>query len=100
VKQIALKVKEEKDTILFDDMSDDENSEMGSDEEREMRERIKEKERMFDTNFKPANTEANEKLKKIDEEQRDKIKKAILQSTSIEEVERLNKMLQAGYIPE
>ena len=81
-------------------MSDEENSDIGSDEERERREKIREKEKMFDIEFKPANSAANEKLKKIDEEQREKIKKAILQSTSIEEVERLNKMLQAGYIPE
>merc|ERR1712130_589943 len=101
VSQIAQQTKDEKDTILFDDnMSDEENSDIGSDEERERRERIREKEKMFDTEFKPAKSAANDKLKKIDEEQREKIKKAILQSTSIEEVERLNKMLQAGYIPE
>jgi len=101
VSQVAQQTKDEKDTILFDDnMSDEDNSDIGSDEERERKERIREKEKMFEPEFKPANSAANEKLKKIDEEQREKIKKAILQSTSIEEVERLNKMLQAGYIPE
>jgi len=53
---------------------------------------------MFNPDFKPM--EATNKLKAIDDEQRERIKKAILSSTSIEEVERLNKMLQAGYIPE
>lgn len=38
-------------------------------------------------------------LREIDEEQRAKIKKAILTATSVEEIERLNRMLQAGYIP-
>ena len=80
-------------------MSDGDES-MGSDEEKEMREKIREKERMFNPEFKPSNMEATNKLKAIDDEQRERIKKAILSSTSIEEVERLNKMLQAGYIPE
>lgn len=99
LRTVVAQVKEEKDTILFDDISDGDES-MGSDEEKEMREKIREKERMFNPEFKPSNMEATNKLKAIDDEQRERIKKAILSSTSIEEVERLNKMLQAGYIPE
>jgi len=98
VKQIAARVKEEKETILFDD-NEASDEEMDEHDEQERRERIREKERMFDAEFKPS-SDANDKLKKIDDEQREIIKKAILNSTSIEEVERLNKMLQAGYIPE
>ena len=71
---------------------------MNSDEEREERERVRQKEAMFDASF--GVSEQTSKLKEIDAEQREKIKAAILKSTSIEEVERLNKMLQAGYIPE
>lgn len=46
-------------------------------------------------------TESKEdkKLREISQAQRIKIKNAILKATSIEEVERLNRMLQAGYIP-
>lgn len=100
MKRIISKVKEEKETILFDDLENlDDDDEMCSDDEKEERERLRQKEAMFDANVGVSDS-ADGKLKAIDAEQREKIKAAILKSTSIEEVERLNRMLQAGYIPE
>merc|ERR1712113_514574 len=50
--------------------------------------------------FSLSESVASKKMRQVDDEQRAKIKKAILAATSIEEIERLNRMLQAGYLPE
>lgn len=45
-------------------------------------------------------SESQKQVRQINAEQRAKIKQAILNATSIEEVDRLNRQLQTGYIPE
>jgi len=54
----------------------------------------------FDIMSEKQESDSQKQLREISETQRSKIKAAILNATSIEEVERLNRMLQAGYVPE
>merc|ERR1711981_608380 len=96
MKKIILKVKEEQETTFDDDEMDDDHD---IDEEEEER-RAKNKENLFDASTKYNTPTGNVQTDAISEEHRLKIKSAILKATSIEEVERLNRMLQAGYIPE
>lgn len=96
MKKIVLKVREEKETMDFDEEEADIEE---TEEEAELRKMNKEN--LFDASVEKFNPNKMQKqLQAISDEHRAKIKSAILKATSIEEVERLNRMLQAGYIPE
>ena len=99
LKRIAAQVKEEQETILFDDVAAldaaEANEEMDTAGDRAKADHTF----SYDSGW-GRESDVAKKMQKISEEQRAKIKSAILKAGSIEEVERLNRMLQAGYIPE
>ena len=53
-----------------------------------------------DQKIAASESESQKQVRQINAEQRAKIKQAILNATTIEEVDRLNRQLQTGYIPE
>jgi len=103
--KICAQAKDEAEDILFgeDDVDDD----LVADDEEEDEKKRKRKRKRGEAEFEkgntdlvmPAETDAQKNMREMDEDQRAKIKKAILTATSVEEIERLNRMLQAGYIP-
>lgn len=105
--KILAKAKEESEDGLFGEADmEDEIEEEELDEEmpnKKKRRRVKDPSATISTDVqydKDYETEGSKQLKMVDEEQRAKIKKAILAASSVEEIERLNRMLQAGYIPQ
>jgi len=104
LKRITAQVREEQETILFDDVAAldaAEANEMADDSDDESSAKRNKENSTFSYDAAwGRESDVAKKMQKISEEQRAKIKSAILKATSIEEVERLNRMLQAGYIPE
>lgn len=93
--QIAAKAKDEAEDTMYGEDDDDEcttatgMSATG----------VVHSDKNTDVPMPGPNDQVNQALKQIDDQQRAKIKRAILAANSVEEIERLNRMLQAGYIP-